>query len=263
MKPLDDPHISAQSEKTVDYIWFFLFFIGDYSFYIFCILSKTMLKKATLRGVMEMGRSVTPTLYIRLRKQVKIAGRDPIRLGQVAQIITEPELEQTLLEQVVYRPADQDGNLLLIDMMRIVKAVKQQFPDMSVECFGQPHTIVEITGQSRRPNKALVVCVWLLLFFGSGLAIMNFHEDVSMPEVHRRIYELITGKPSAHPYILQIPYSLGIGAGMILFFNHLFKKKLNEEPSPLEVEMFMYQENLNQYVVAQEYAKMQQKSDAP
>ena len=33
----------------------------------------------------------------------------------------------------------------------------------------------------------LLPLVWLLLFFGSGLAIMNFHEDVSMPEVHRRI----------------------------------------------------------------------------
>lgn len=39
---------------------------------------------------------------------------------------------------------------------------------------------------------------------------------------------------------------------MVLFFNHIFKKKFNEEPNPLEVEMFMYQENVNTYVIAEE-----------
>jgi stage V sporulation protein AA len=43
---------------------------------------------------------------------------------------------------------------------------------------------------------------------------------------------------------------------MIVFFNHLFKKNWNEEPTPLEVEMYLYQENVDQYVVAEEYEKM-------
>jgi stage V sporulation protein AA len=39
----------------------------------------------------------------------------------------------------------------------------------------------------------------------------------------------------------------------------LFKKKFNEEPSPLEVEMFMYQESVNHYVITEEYRKMHEK----
>ncbi|MFP3360102.1 stage V sporulation protein AA, partial [Planococcus sp. SIMBA_143] len=35
-------------------------------------------------------------------------------------------------------------------------------------------------------------------------------------------------------------------------FNHLFKKRFNEEPSPLEVEMFNYQQDLDQYVIVHE-----------
>ena len=46
---------------------------------------------------------------------------------------------------------------------------------------------------------------------------MNFHADVSMLAVHQRIYELMTGKKVDHPLILQIPYSIGIGAGMVHF----------------------------------------------
>jgi stage V sporulation protein AA len=98
--------------------------------------------------------------------------------------------------------------------------------------------------------------VWLLLFVGSGLTILNFHADVSMLAVHQRIYQLLTGKQVTHPYFLQIPYSFGIGLGMVLFFNHVFKKKFSEEPSPLEVEMFLYQESTNRYVITQEYGKI-------
>jgi len=33
-----------------------------------------------------------------------------------------------------------------------------------------------------------------------------------------------------------------------LFFNHWFSKRINEEPSPLEVEIFNYQQNMDQYL---------------
>lgn len=56
----------------------------------------------------------------------------------------------------------------------------------------------------------------------------------------------------AHPLLLQIPYSIGIGLGMIIFFNRVFKKKFNEEPSPLKVEMFNYQQELDHYTVMHE-----------
>jgi stage V sporulation protein AA len=43
---------------------------------------------------------------------------------------------------------------------------------------------------------------------------------------------------------------------MAVFFNHLFKKKWNEEPTPLEVEMFLYQQNVDKYVVIEESERM-------
>ena len=43
---------------------------------------------------------------------------------------------------------------------------------------------------------------------------------------------------------------------MILFFNHVFKKRLNEEPSPLEVEMFNYQQDIDNYVSCMKIKKV-------
>ena len=68
--------------------------------------------------------------------------------------------------------------------------------------------------------------VWLLLFIGAALAIIYFHEDVSMQQVHQRLYYMITGEFNAQPLLFQIPYSLGLGLGMVLFLIMYFKSEL-------------------------------------
>ncbi|WJH34247.1 stage V sporulation protein AA [Paenibacillus sp. CC-CFT747] len=201
-------------------------------------------------------------LYIRFRKRTALNPDEPIRLSQIAQLLTGPEWDHKLKSLIIRQPGPLDGNMLLIDILEVIRAIKAVAPHLVIEHYGEPHALVEIAAKPKPPRLVLVVLVWLVLFIGSGLAIMNFHADVSMLKVHQRIYELLTGRQSERPYFLQIPYSLGIGIGMVLFFNHLFKKKFNEEPSPLEVEMFLYQENMNHYIITEEYMKLQGKKDA-
>ncbi|TBL79806.1 stage V sporulation protein AA [Paenibacillus thalictri] len=203
-----------------------------------------------------MQERIGPTLYIRLRKRIRVPRGKPVMLGHVAQMFVDPAYEERLRHLPLIHPDEQDGNRLLIDMLMIAKQVKSQFPQLQIEHFGEPHSLIEVYSPSKTPNIVLVLLVWLLLFIGSGLAIMNFHADVSMLAVHKRLYQLLTGVKQEHPLLLQIPYSIGIGIGMTIFFNRLFKKKFNEEPSPLEVEMYMYQESVNQYVITEEYSKM-------
>ncbi|MBE1446029.1 stage V sporulation protein AA [Paenibacillus sp. OAS669] len=203
-----------------------------------------------------MSAASNPTLYIRLRKRVCVRRGEEIYLGRIAQLLVDSDYEEPLNHLLIHQPKENEGNKILIDMMLIVEKVRKLYPFFQIEHFGEPHCLIDIHESRKPPNIVQIIVVWLLLFVGSGLAIMNFHADVSMAEVHRRIYQLLTGKWEQHPLILQIPYSIGIGIGMIVFFNHLFKKKFNEEPSPLEVEMFLYEENVNTYVVAEEYAKI-------
>ncbi|PYI55004.1 stage V sporulation protein AA [Paenibacillus flagellatus] len=204
-----------------------------------------------------MNRVFTPTLYIRLRKRASAAPGETVTLGRLAQLLTEPDMERELANLPICTPTERDGTVILIDMLHIVKTVRSAFPHVQIEQYGEPHVLIDIGAKPRPPSRVALAIVWLLLFIGSGLAIMNFHVDVSMMEVHQRLYEMITGQRVDHPYWLQIPYSIGLGAGMVLFFNQLFKKRFSEEPSPLEVEMFSYQESLNHYVITEEYRKLQ------
>ncbi|MCY7704536.1 stage V sporulation protein AA [Bacillus safensis] len=191
-------------------------------------------------------------IFIRLRHRIKTGIDQLIYLEDIAQITGDELAVQKLSKMPVYHVSKKDRHIAVLDIMHVVKTIKKTWPDIDIQTVGGSEAIVEIDTGKRQLSPVLFVFVWLLLFVGAALAIMNFHEDVSMRLVHIRLYEMITGKTVEHPYLLQIPYSFGLGFGMILFFNHVFKKRLNEEPSPLEVEMFKYQLDLDHYVALNE-----------
>ncbi|MDT3426880.1 stage V sporulation protein AA [Paenibacillus forsythiae] len=202
-------------------------------------------------------------IYIQLKHRVTLPQGRGVRLGDVASLIAPPKWEEPLKSLLLVQPEYSDGNLILIDMLKVIPLVKKLIPDADIEPIGENETIVQISESrgERRPSTAMFALVWLLLFFGAALTIMNFHADVSMMEVQIRIVEMLTGRRDEHPYLFQLAYSVGIGFGMVIFFNHLFKKKWNEEPTPLEVEMFLYQRNIDQYVIHEEYRKMKRSED--
>ncbi|MDI6563450.1 MULTISPECIES: stage V sporulation protein SpoVAA [Bacillus] len=191
-------------------------------------------------------------IFIRLRHRVLAHPGDIITVGDAAQIEGQLQLKKKLSAMPLYQVSEKDKNIVILDIIQVLRAIHLQDPTLDVQTVGGAETIVEIQYRKRNLSTVLFIGVWLLLFIGSCLAIMNFHEDVSMRDVHIALYEIITGERNDYPYLLQIPYSIGLGLGMIVFFNHIFKKRLNEEPSPLEVEMFNYQLDLDQYVAMHE-----------
>lgn len=203
----------------------------------------------------------TPTVFLQLRSRIRLPKNQTVKLGDVAFIVCEPEWEKRLRALPLTHPKDIDGNRLVMDLIQIIPKIQALIPGAHIEPMGNHHTLVELIGPESKRSKLWFPLIWLLLFFGSALTIMNFHADVNMLEVQIRIVEMVTGKRDEHPYLFQIAYSLGLGFGMTVFFNHLFKKKWNEEPTPLEVEMYLYQENLDQFVVAEEYRKMNASAD--
>ncbi|MDQ0157230.1 stage V sporulation protein AA [Robertmurraya andreesenii] len=188
------------------------------------------------------------TIYIRMRHRVQIRPNDTVLLKDIAQIIAHERIHQDLQNLKVYTFKAQDNNIIIIDVMEVIEKITRAFNSVEVQAIGPSQSIIEVIYQKKRMSVPFFVLTWLLLFFGSALAIIYFHEDVSMQATQQKIYTIITGRVEARPLIFQIPYSIGLGLGMILFFNHVFRKRLNDEPSPLEVEMFNYQQDLDRYV---------------
>ncbi|RST73716.1 stage V sporulation protein AA [Siminovitchia acidinfaciens] len=201
------------------------------------------------------------TIYIQMKHRMKLKKGAVIRLGDIAQLIVPDSLKHLHELQVLKNTKDVEKKFIVLDVMAVISKIKNRCPDADVQVIGPTEIIFEIEEKRKASPSIIFVLVWLLLFIGSGLAIMNFHEETSMQTMHQKIYWMMTGKINSNPYVVQIPYSFGLGLGMILFFNHLFKKRINEEPSPLEIEMFNYQQDLDQYVVLNKHKESTNYSD--
>ncbi|WP_090831396.1 MULTISPECIES: stage V sporulation protein AA [unclassified Bacillus (in: firmicutes)] len=192
------------------------------------------------------------TIYIRMRHKIQVRPDEKVLLGAIAQLIAPEEIFNGVKNLCMHQVSREDRNIVVIDVMKVIAAIAEVFPDAEVQTMGASQSIVEVVYKKKGVSLPFFLLIWFLLFFGSALAIMNFHEDVSMQSVQQELYTIITGKKVVKPLLFQIPYSIGLGLGMILFFNHVFKKRINEEPSPLEVEMFNYQQALDNYVIMHE-----------
>ncbi|MFA8437943.1 stage V sporulation protein AA [Pueribacillus sp. YX66] len=194
----------------------------------------------------------TPTIYVKMKHQLEVNLSDKISIQDTTFLAGNKEICEKLGPLIVHEVKEKDHNVIIIDLLHVIDTIYEYDPIIEIESVGLTQTVVRVREQKKNRSFILFIFVWLLLFFGSGLAIMYFHEDVSMREVHQHIYFMVTGNKIEFPLLLQIPYSIGLGVGMILFFNHLFKKKLNEEPSPLDIEMFNYEQDLDQYLIVHE-----------
>ncbi|MDG5787674.1 stage V sporulation protein AA [Evansella sp. AB-P1] len=200
-------------------------------------------------------------VYFRLKSRSWSKPKQKIYLKDIAQVITEGVQEEQIKNLVVCYLTSDDKSLKVIDSMYIVKLIQQSNQNVDVQVIGPTQTVIYLKQKKLKSRPYLFIAVWMLLFIGAGLAIMNFHEDVSMQEVHIKINKVITGEEETQPLWLQIPYSIGLGLGMILFFNHVFRKRINEEPSPMEIEMFNYEENMDRYVSVYENEAWKDKND--
>lgn len=192
------------------------------------------------------------TVYIRMRNRVMAKPEESIYLMDIAQIIAPETVIAELKKLKVHQISEKDKNIIIIDVMKVIRLISSLIEDLEVQTIGPAQTIIEVIIKKRQMSFPFFILIWFLLFFGSAMAIMNFHDDVSMRSVQEKLYRIITGVEDSKPWIFQIPYSIGLGLGMILFFNHVFQKRINEEPSPLEVEMFNYQMDLDNYVIIHE-----------
>lgn len=194
-----------------------------------------------------------------MRNHVQARLNQKVCLDDLAQIIAPESILPMLKKLVVHKVTEKDKNLVVIDVMKVIKQITSTVKNADVQTIGPAQTIINVILHKKSAALPFFLLIWFLLFFGSAMAIMNFHEDVSMKSVQEKLYTIITGEKASKPLLFQIPYSLGLGLGMVLFFNHVFKKRINEEPSPLEVEMFNYQQDLDNYVVIHENKEITKK----
>lgn len=189
-------------------------------------------------------------IFLKSKGKVSLPKQKPILLKDLVEISADQETKK-ILESLNYPITTKDEDNILISVISIITFIKENISNVDLVVIGESDVLISFQEENMdldRYKILRVVVVCFLLFIGSITAIINFHSDVDMKNAHTVIYKVITGEENERPLLLQIPYSLGIGVGMAVFFNHVFKKKINNEPTPLEMEIYSYQQSVDDYV---------------
>ena len=94
-----------------------------------------------------------------------------------------------------------------------------------------------------------LVFVAMISFFGTAFTIMAFHNDIGINDVFAKVYEMVMGQPGDGYGILELAYSLGLAIGIIVFFNHIGGRRITKDPTPIEVEMRVYETDVNKALI--------------
>lgn len=193
-----------------------------------------------------------PVIYLKAEESVCYNHRN-IQLSDLASVYTsDPELKrQTEKIQLLHFP-DVKNDRQVLSVMKIVEEIKKICKEAEVINLGEPDIIVyykhpEPVHKLLTGVKVVLVC--LTAFFGAGISIMGYNNDVNVEQVFSQLYWMVTGTKSDGPTILSLFYSIGLTVGVIVFFNHASKKRLSDEPTPLEVQMRLYERDVNDCLI--------------
>ena len=192
-------------------------------------------------------------LYIQTEKNVEVQSPE-IYLQDVAKLTCSDNkvLNRNKVRKVFSIPNGAPGRYV-ISAVDLVHAVAKEEPNVDVTHIGEANLVVTYEKAKHQQKwyswlKTLLVC--MLTFFGGAFSIMTFNTDVDTANLFSKIYTQFTGEIAAGPTILEFTYSVGIGIGVVFFFNHFGKGKLTQDPTLVEVQMRLYEDDVNETLIA-------------
>lgn len=191
-------------------------------------------------------------VYLKAEQNIKLK-EDKVYLKDICQIsCNDPLLHSKLNLVLIYDFANKDKKRAVISILHIIELIKKANPETEVVSLGEPDVILERV-RDKKESKALIIVkivfVSLICFFGTAFTLMAFHNDINIANLIERIYEICGVPYQGGLGAMEIGYSIGLGVGIVLFYNHIGKRRITTDPTPLEVEMRIYENDVNMTLI--------------
>ena len=185
-------------------------------------------------------------VYLKFEAKIQ-TDQEKIYVSDVAEIVCRNDQKKEQIRNIAIHSfgiPDRD----VVTALYIVNEIEKQVRDVVVVPLGTENIILERI-KNKQPSHLFeivkVVFVSMVCFFGTGFTIMAFHNDIGIRGVFEQISSLITGTEGLGVMILEISYAFGLTAGILLFFNHIGKRRITKDPTPIEVSMRNYEDDVN------------------
>jgi len=193
-------------------------------------------------------------IYIKAVKKAIINNKQTVNIGDIAEVVTSDSLEDDIKQIDIFdRPKNVRKKLFLVSVIDVVKVLRIKYPKSTIINFGEINTVIEFQDKNGKENILFkwlkVIFVTAILFTGCTTAIITFHTDSQLNEIFNNYQKIIFGQDLTNPLLMQLPYSVGVGVGIMVFFNHFSGRKITDDPTPIEVEMSSYESSVLDTVI--------------
>lgn len=136
----------------------------------------------------------------------------------------------------------------VISVLKIIELMEKVNPDIRVEVVGEYDVLIERVDVSERKGikqGLKIIMVSLVSFFGTAFTIMAYHVDVGINSVFTEVYRIVMNEEPEGMNLLAVSYSIGVAVGIITFFNHVGGRRITKDPTPIEVAMRKYEQDVD------------------
>lgn len=192
------------------------------------------------------------TIYLKVEQNVELQS-DDVYLKDIGKMTCSDETVLARVKAIkLYHFKEGETKRQVISILKIIEEIEKIFPNVTVENLGESDVLIEriyVNKHRGVVQYTKIVFVSAISFFGTAFTIMAFHNDIGINDVFSRIYEIVTGQITEGYTILEFSYSIGLAVGIILFFNHIGGRRITKDPTPIEVEMRVYERDVNKALI--------------
>ena len=193
------------------------------------------------------------TVYLKCDRNVEVQSEDVFLTDVGSLRCADPVISAKLKALKVHHFGKDETKRCVISSLKLVELMEETCPNICVQIVGEPDVLVEWVSVDRHKGwqqwaKCALVC--LVSFFGTAFTIMAYHNDVGINEIFTEVYRMVMNREPQGLNILEVSYSVGLAAGIIIFFNHVGGRRLTKDPTPIEVAMRNYEEDVDKTLIA-------------
>ena len=192
------------------------------------------------------------TLYIKGDRNVEVTEQDVFLKDIVSMECSDKKFLPKLQTVKILKLHGNREQRYVVSVLEIIACIHAAYPEVEVQNLGEADIIVTYENQKTPPylwHILKVAAEAAIIFFGSAFSILAFNNDVGVTKLFGQIYELVMGKKSDGFTVLEVTYSIGLTFGILIFFNHFGKKRFTVDPTPMEVQMRLYENDIQTALV--------------
>lgn len=192
-------------------------------------------------------------IYLKASQHAQIENPTVLMEDFITIFTKDETIKKQILSIPFYQFEKNEKQQLVVSILKVIEIILRHFPDVDIYNMGEEDILLTYTPISK--NKKIkefifTIFICMVAFFGGGYAIMAYNTDSGAKELFTYLSMLFLGNTTTGVTCLVITYSIGLSVGMILFFNHFGNKKLTKDPTPLEIQMRLYENDLSTTIIS-------------